>query len=251
MLAPLLLLARGRDKTGLLVFCAVYFAVWSTQPQHIRYGISGLALLAVLFTATLRDGLKPPLRTGAAWLCVLLPALLVTGTQFYEWSSMNELPYLVGRESRNEYLLRSENRRAYRAFLALQDIQTTAGKPIYARLFGEAEHYHCPVRHEADDSNLNALRRLRGLAHEDPARGLALLRREGFTHVLFNHWLFGNLYLSGVWHGASPVLAEKAGKDAEFFGAMEKLGMTKVYDAEGVAIYELTCGMEPGVEGRR
>ena len=197
-----------------------------------------LVLLAVLLTGVTEKRLKPSLRVGAVWLMILLPAALVTGYQFYEFARMNPLPRLVRYESRGNYLLRAEGRGLYRSFLFLKHIAKT-GPPMRVRFLGEARAYHCPVAHQAADTNLTALRHLRAEADGDPSRAIALLRDAGYSHVLYNHALFTSFYLSGERHGKSPALAREAQKDAAFFLAMTGAGMNGIYEEAGVAIYEL------------
>ena len=136
MMAPLLLLARWRDRVALLVFCAVYFAVWSTQPQHVRYGMTGFAALSALLAALLEGRLSRPLRLGATWLMVLIPAGFVTLYQVYDFSVANKLRYLAHRESRQDYLSRTDSqRRAYKAYQFLDSLQQSEGRPLRVQFF--------------------------------------------------------------------------------------------------------------------
>ncbi|MCX7046629.1 MAG: hypothetical protein NTX50_14230 [Candidatus Sumerlaeota bacterium] len=240
MLAPLLLLVRGPTLAGLALWLLVYFAVWALQPQFIRYGFPGLALLAVLLTALL-ERLKPALRPVAVWGALLIPATLATGSQTYEFVRMGTsfLPCLTSNDPmvRIRYLFKSPIRHSY---TSIEQLYAYMGdKKMRVLFFGEMIGYYCQVECEPDNSNLTALRRLRATADDNPTRGLEIIRQRGFTHVLFDEGLFRYFYLDGKRLGASPALKQAAEDDMAFFEKMSRLGMKQLYSKDRVSIYEV------------
>jgi len=251
MLVPLLIFLRGGRLRLLAIFCLIYFIIWSFQAQHIRYGLSGLSLLAVLFGALLAQNIKSVIASIIISFLIILPCSLMIFYQVYELSTRMSpfaLKYLAlegSGETRTQYLLHADGRNSYRAFIELDNINLTRieldESLVYAKMFGEFRRYHCLVKSDWDNSNLTELFIFYNLAGGDPVRGIELLRDGGFTHVVFNEGMFDYFYLSGEIHGKSSEMKSNALLCKAFLQHMIRDSMVQVFVVEGkrIFIYEL------------
>ena len=103
------LFVRDRRSGWLWLWFALVFAAWAAGPQHGRFLLPGIAVLAILCGAAFDRMLKRLPRWGVAPASVLALALSLTWmpTGFLELRS--ELRFLAGKTSTEAYLLENRN----------------------------------------------------------------------------------------------------------------------------------------------
>lgn len=217
-LLPLLLVVRrqARGLGELLLAAAVGFLFWlvSGAASYGTFVLQGRMVLPIfaplsLLCAFSLDGLEIWDRKSFSLQRVLKMIILLTMafgllSQIILTISLNPWPYLVGLQSRDDYLDRYTSQRFHQAITFVNENLPPDGKVLFA---WEPRSYGTLIPHEADVLFDNFAQRL--ARHGSPEAVVAGLREEGFTHVLVNRFIY-------PWIAADyPITPEeKAGWEA-------------------------------------
>jgi hypothetical protein len=198
-LLPLLLLVRRQAVHigELLLAAAVGYVSWivsgliATGSLFLngRWLLPIFAPLSLLCTYSL-DGLRIWDRKSFSLRRVLMMLIGLTLSfgllsQVVLTVGLNPWPYLVGHQSRDDYQDIYVSQRYHQAVTYLNETLTAKDKVLF---FWEPRSYGCRVPHEADPLQDNFSQYL--ARYGSPAGIVAGLRREGFTHVLINDYVY-------------------------------------------------------------
>lgn len=199
MLWPLLLVVerRARSLGSLLLAAAVGYAFWlvAGMAAYGTFVLRGRLLLPIfaplsLLSAYALEGLriwKRPSLSIQRILKVLVSLTLVMAlfAQFLLAAKLSPWPYLVGFQSRQDYLDEHVSQRLHQAVTYLNQNLTNEDRVLF---MWELRSYGVYVPHEADTLLDNFSQRL--AQYGSPAGVARGLREEGFTHLLLNEYVF-------------------------------------------------------------
>jgi hypothetical protein len=198
-LLPLLLIVRrkARGLGELLLAAAVGYGFWlvSGAAAYGTFILRGRQVLPIfaplsLLCAYSLDGLQIWDRKSFSLrrvLMMLAGLTLAFGllSQVLLTVGLNPWPYLAGQQTRDEYLDQYTSQRLNQAIRYLNENLSAADKVLFV---WEPRSYGTQVPHEADVLFDNFAQRL---ARYGSPEGIAAgLGREGFTHLLVNHFVY-------------------------------------------------------------
>ncbi|MGB8646400.1 MAG: glycosyltransferase family 39 protein [Anaerolineae bacterium] len=261
MLIPLSLLAwRHGDRivSSALGFCLVLFGVWvadviqSPIALQSRYFYMAFPLLALLAAVALDrlPSLNLPQFSFARFtrLAVLLVLMFTLWEQVVNWVQLNPLGYLVGIESRDQFLKARLGPPGY--YDALQFVSKLPAGSKVLFLWEPRDYYAAGKAQTQSDWILDAWGHLVYRYHDVDSIYQALVA-QGYTHILVNRWGL-DFQLVSQDRGFSFDLASSLQDLTTRYGVLvygrlplvfttDASGVKRVVDAdkESYAIYEL------------
>ncbi len=184
LLLPLLLIRRNSqtDVTTIGVYCLVSFLFWASSSQDLRYLVPVLPFLALLCgVAVDRSCTSRVLSTYAiAVICGSILFNLVQNVR--EFSRVNPLPFIVGKETRDEFLSRSLS--TYRTYDAANRML-----PNDARIFlVNMKNYQFFCEHSCYSDSMFETHTLQKILRTStfPYEIRRSLHSMGFTHIMYD-----------------------------------------------------------------
>jgi hypothetical protein len=198
-LLPLLLIVRHRARRlgELLLAVAVGYLLWiaSSAAAYGTFVLRGRQLLPIfaplsLLCAYSLEGLNiwdRPAFSLQRVLKMVISLTLIVGLvgQMLMTVGLNPWPYLVGHQSRDDYLDRYISQNLHQIITYANQSLTPRDKIFFV---WELRSYGLDVAHEADTLLNNFPQRL--AQYGSPEGVLAGLRQEGFTHILVNQYVY-------------------------------------------------------------
>lgn len=247
-LLPLLFIVprRARGLGELLLAAAIGYVLWllNSAAAYGRFVLQGRFLLPIFAPLSLvcaynlnelhiwdrpAFSLQRVLRMviGLTLLAGLLSQVLLT-------VGLNPWPYLVGHQSRDDYLDRYVSQNLHQTFTYANRNLTPDDKIFFV---WELRSYGLDVPHEADTLLNNFPQRL--AQYGSPEGVLVGLRREGFTHLLVNRYIYPWILTD------YPITAQEQAAWEEF--QRRFLTDDRVIHAEGdfLVLYRLPATAEP------
>jgi hypothetical protein len=199
MLLPLLLIVprRARGLTHLLLVAGVGYIFWivSGAASYGTFILRGRQVLPIfaplsLLCAYSLAGMEVWDRRNFSLqrvlkLVVVLTLLFGLVSQMLLTISLNPLPYLVGQQSRGDYLDQYTSHRLHQAINYMNHNLTEQDKVLF---IWEPRGYGIKIDHQADVLLDNFAQQLDG--YGSPEAVLTGLHQEGFSHILVNHFVY-------------------------------------------------------------
>ena len=198
-LLPLILIVqrRARGLGELLLAAAIGYGFWllTSGVAYDRFVLQGRFLLPIFAPLGLVCAYNlnelhiwdRPAFSLQRFLKMVIGLTLLFGllSQMLLTVALNPWPYLVGHQSRDEYLERYISQNLHQT-IAYANQNLTPNDNIF--FIWELRSYGLDVAHEADTLLNNSPQRL--AQYGSPEGVLAGLHREGFTHVLVNQYIY-------------------------------------------------------------
>ncbi|MGQ9455493.1 MAG: ArnT family glycosyltransferase [Armatimonadota bacterium] len=179
---PLLLFARSgsRKLTGMLCAFLVQVLIWFVLTQQSRYLIPAFAVLAPLASGLLWRDVRLQKVRPVWWAMVFLTALF--GLWTLVPAARQAIPYVMGLESRDDYLTKSLD-----IYPAVQFINEELPTDARVALFGDTRGFYIDRAYVWADygHNLKFSRHYRSIEEFVQA-----LKNDGITHALINFRFF-------------------------------------------------------------
>gem|GEM_PF-2291232 len=228
-LPAIFLTARNRYTYYLLLFAALFFAVWAAGYQLVRFLFPAFPIFSLLVAHGLTEGRCRHHRLPAGIRRVLLATFLGLSLSLHLilLNAINPLGVLTGLESRTGFLAQPLAVQIYSATRWAND-----HLPKDSRLYmiGAGQGYY--FQHDAllDSTTANLDRMFAG--ESDAAKALSSLREAGYTHLFYSkadmNWHLSHRDPAGRLRRLATLLQDQLEKHAAL-----------LYEDDAVMIYQL------------
>lgn len=223
---------RGEGKlNNLAVYTGLWFLIWATGSQQVRFLLPIFPPLAILSSATLLNLIKH------RWQTILVPGLIggvLLSALLYQWlylSYTQPVEVVLGIESKADFLLRTPQ--DHTDYAAFQFIRTNLNPTDRVLMLWYGRSYYCDQRclPDADQSQWQRLVR----ENRTVEQTALALRTMGITHLFFSR---GDVRWFLLYHDPTGLNRQAVSFFKEEF---QPVCAQEIYQDSVVSIYELTC----------